>query len=370
MASLYKRQAGTYGAQFYSSNRSPERKRFSLRTRRKREAKRILRKLETDWRLGRFDPWHDDPFAYDRERTKPSTLKEAKEDFLASRQARGCRPDTVRTYGEVVKLLVGEASAGRPLARVKPSEVRAVVQAEDIAQATRHKRFGHLRTFFRWCVRESLLRESPLDAVVKPKKPEKLPKAVTRSELAAICAAVQKMYEAGRRMNQVEEGEMIWHISLFRFAFYTGMRRSELARLRWRDVNFEKGLVYIWVQKSGKEETIPLSQKAKDILEEVGEGKPDTYVFQAPSGNERKRNARYFGERASKAFRKARDEAGVESGVTFHGLRHGFCTALAEAGKSAIVIKEAARHADISTSMRYVHMARHQLRAELDDVFE
>jgi site-specific recombinase XerD len=44
-------------------------------------------------------------------------------------------------------------------------------------------------------------------------------------------------------------------------------------------------------------------------------------------------------------------------------------TKLTEAGKPLYVIKEAARHADVSTSMIYVHMANKHLKSELDDVY-
>ena len=60
----------------------------------------------------------------------------------------------------------------------------------------------------------------------------------------------------------------------------------------------------------------------------------------------------------------------IEKTISFHSLRYGFCTRLAEAGKPLQVIKEAARHSDVSTSMIYVHMANEHLKAELDDVFE
>jgi len=42
---------------------------------------------------------------------------------------------------------------------------------------------------------------------------------------------------------------------------------------------------------------------------------------------------------------------------------------LAEAGEPAVIIKEAARHADISTSLRHVHLANEHLRKEIEDVF-
>ncbi len=93
------------------------------------------------------------------------------------------------------------------------------------------------------------------------------------------------------------------------------------------------------------------------------------YVFRSPSFEGGKRNPKWFRENVSSAFRKAREKAGLRDELSFHSLRHGFCTMLAEAGKSAVVIKEAARHADISTSMRYVHMANEQLKSEVEDAF-
>jgi integrase len=162
---------------------------------------------------------------------------------------------------------------------------------------------------------------------------------------------------------------LVWKIPLFRFAFYTGMRGSEIARLRWNHIDFEKDLIYIREQKNRKEQTIPLNSKAHEVLETVEQEDSEDYVFQSPSFEGKDRNPKWFRENVSDAFRKARRAAGLREGLSFHSLRHGFCTMLAEAGKSAVVIKEAARHADISTSMRYVHMANEQLKTAVEEAF-
>jgi hypothetical protein len=54
----------------------------------------------------------------------------------------------------------------------------------------------------------------------------------------------------------------------------------------------------------------------------------------------------------------------------FLSLGHGFCTALAEAGKSSAVTKEAARMADIQTSVRYVNVINEASKKEVEDVFD
>ena len=60
MASLIERD-DLYYTEFYDNYRSPIRKRFSLKTKRKRTARKLLVKFEDDYLLDKFDPWSDDP---------------------------------------------------------------------------------------------------------------------------------------------------------------------------------------------------------------------------------------------------------------------------------------------------------------------
>lgn len=368
MAALYERN-GTYYAQFYDDTRNPIRKRFSLKTGQKRTARKLLVRFEDDYLTGEFDPWTDDPWSYDEDEHTALQVEEAKERYLTRKQANGRTDNTIRTYREVVELLIREVGKRTVLDRIDTAEVRSFVREPSLARATQRKRYNQLKTFFRWCVKEKILKENPIEDIQAPQKPNKLPKAITESELEEVCEAVRDDYAAKREKGHVQEGGIIWRIPIFRFAFYTGMRGSEIARLRWEHLDFDKELIYIRKQKNRKEQTIPLNAKAREALEDVGRGKPSDYVFQSPSFEGEERNPKWFRENVSDAFRKARRDAGLREGLSFHSLRHGFCTALAEAGKSAVVIKEAARHADIATSMRYVHMANEKLKAEVEDVF-
>lgn len=368
MAALIQRD-GIYYAQFHDETRSPTRKRFSLKTKRKPKARRRLTDFEDAHLKGKFDPWTDDPWSYDEEEYDDVTVREAMSRFLDRKREDDRSENTLRTYREIVGLLVTDVGSSTLLERISSKQVRDFVRDSSLAMATQRKRYGHLRTFFRWCVNENLLRENPLNDVSQPEKPNKLPKSITKDELDRICNTVRENYKRNRKKNWVREGEAIWRIPLFKFAFYTGMRGSEIARLRWEHIDFDNGLIYIREQKNRKEQTIPLNSKAHEVLEDVERGEPDDYVFQSPGFDEKERNPKWFRENVSDAFRRARKDAGLREEISFHSLRHGFCTMLAEAGKSAVVIKEAARHADISTSMRYVHMANEKLKDEVEDAF-
>jgi integrase len=192
---------------------------------------------------------------------------------------------------------------------------------------------------------------------------------VTVSDLEAICRALRTDYERKLEGVGCSEGELIWHIPLFWFALYTGMRISELARLRWQDIDFDHKLIYIRTQKNRKEQTIPLNSKAREALTDIGREKQSHYVFTSPNGPREERRIRTWCQNVSKTFSRYRDEAEIERRVTFHGLRHGFCTLLAEAGKTAATIQAATRHEDIVISMQYVHLTNRHIRRELEDVF-
>jgi len=184
-----------------------------------------------------------------------------------------------------------------------------------------------------------------------------------------MCEALREEYETLREEGKCRDGQLIWYIPLFRFAFYTGMRASELGRLRWDHIDFDRGLIYIYKQKNKKEQTIPLIDKAREVLNGLERGAPEEFVFTSPRQTSTERSIRAFRDKASRTFLRARRQAEIDRPITFHSLRHDFCAMLAQAGKPAYVIKAAARHADIQTSMIYVNLSNEHLKSELDDVF-
>lgn len=370
-------RSGTYYAEFFDATRTPKAKRFSLKTKNKGEARRKYVELEKDRDDGVFDPWEHDPRTYKRSLVearqraaqRPQTFGAAVESFLNQKRAAGKSDNTLRTYGEVLSITEKCVGKDARLTHLRAAHFEPVVRDPAVSGATRHKRFGHLRVFVRWMLKEKMIEANPLEGVEPPRKPHKLPKSVTEDELQAVCIAVVVDYQEKRETGYIQEGDLVWRIPLMLFAFCTGMRASELARLRWGHLDFDKRLITIHVQKNGKEQTIPLNARAVAVLDMVKRGGAEDYVFTPPGNGGSKRTVRPFVERASKAFTAARKLAGINRRITFHGLRHGFCTKLAEAGKPLYVIKEAARHADVSTSMLYVHMANEHLKSELDDVF-
>lgn len=369
MATLNTRN-GIYYVDFYDASRTPKRKRLSLKTRSKSVALRLLSEAEDAYRLYRWDPWtqsieelHDKPQA-------PTTLESALKLYLEAKRGE-VNPSTFRSYESVLRRFVASAGPKTLLLRLTAAQLDAFIRAEDIAQSTKRKRYGLIKVFLRWCEREGHIDRQPAKDVTTPQKPQRIPRAVTPEELKRICDALRADYQRKQssRDGEIREGELLWFIPMWHFALYTGMRISELARLKWKHINFEERLIYIYRQKSGKQNTIPLNAKAAETLDGVPRGEPDEYVFHAPGYAATERSIECFCNYASSKFRKYRRAAGIDRRLTLHGLRHGHCMMLAKSGKPAYVIKASARHANIQTSMIYVSIQNEHLKAELDDVF-
>jgi integrase len=368
MASIFDR-SGNYYAQFYDSDSSPKRKRFSLRTSNRKEARRRLTDFERAYETGEFDPWTDDPFSADESKEEddegPSTVSEAIEAFCTAKKERGRSESTIRNYRKQWRLFRRRVGEDTALDDLEPEDVRSFVYDSDVKATTGANRHRHVGAVLRWCEHESVM-----DAVEKPKTGEKLPKAIRPDELRSICREAVKDYQEKRLNGGCRAREMLWIVPAIRFAYFTGLRGSELARLRWSHVDLEREQLTIYRQKNGDESTIPLIEPAREILRRLYDGEDgDTFVFRSPRCDGKERSARRFREHISRKFAEWRDEADARSELTLHSTRHGFATRLAENGASAVAIKSAMRHSDISTSMKYVHMAGKRLQSEVEAAF-
>jgi integrase len=72
-------------------------------------------------------------------------------------------------------------------------------------------------------------------------------------------------------------------------SLYSGMRRGEMFRLEWRDIDFEKGFIHLRDPKNGKGQTIPLNKSARALLLNHPRLKGSPFVFQGRAGHQRTR---------------------------------------------------------------------------------
>lgn len=142
---------------------------------------------------------------------------------------------------------------------------------------------------------------------------------------------------------------------------YTGMRRGELFKLEWRDINLTKNQINIRKEttKTGKGRTLPMLSNVRDIFanlsSETGEIEDTDKIFIGIESQATK---------LSRRFQKICTELGFKD-LTVHSLRHTYSTRADRFGVGAFAQKALLGHAKLSMTDRYTHPSEETLKNSL-----
>ena len=142
---------------------------------------------------------------------------------------------------------------------------------------------------------------------------------------------------------------------IMKMALFTGMRRGELFKLRWKDVNFEKGFILLKDPKGGPDQKIPLNDVARELLKSYPRSK-SPFVFPGRDGRQR--------ADIHRQVNKIRDKAGLPKDFrALHGLRHTFASMLASSGEADLyTIQKLLTHKSPVMTQRYAHLRDEALK--------
>jgi integrase len=181
--------------------------------------------------------------------------------------------------------------------------------------------------------------KNPIESVSMPKLNNQKTEFLTDEELT-------------RLMDTLETWPIKDTVAFIKFALFTGLRRGELFKLAWDDVDFERGMLTLRNPKSGKTENIPVSMKALEVLKSLEATSP--FVFPGKDGKQR---VEFNGP-----WQRIRKAAGLPEGFRFHGLRHHFASTLVSNGVDLLVVARLLTHKDSKTTQRYAHLAPGAIR--------
>ncbi len=142
-------------------------------------------------------------------------------------------------------------------------------------------------------------------------------------------------------------------------ALYTGMRRGELFKLKWDDVDFARGFILIRDPKGGKSQSIPLNDAARRLLENH-DRTPSEFVFPGKKGMQL--------VDIKKSANRIKNAAGLPKDFRpLHGLRHTYASMLASSGKVDIyTLQKLMTHKTPVMTQRYAHLRDDALRQAAD----
>lgn len=149
----------------------------------------------------------------------------------------------------------------------------------------------------------------------------------------------------------IEHTNSVYLPTLILLALATAMRRSELIKLQWEDIDWQQNLIHVQETKNGENRVIPLTQNLKEILLAIGIGQGRIFPIQE--------NA------VTLAFYRSVKRAGIAN-ISFHTLRHEAITRFFEMGLTIPEVASISGHKSWSMLSRYTHMDYTKIIKKID----
>jgi integrase/recombinase XerD len=228
----------------------------------------------------------------------------------------------------------------------------AEMRAGRLAPSTIARRVSAARTYFRHLVLIGAREDNPAAALVLPRRPRKLPRALSPSETERLIDAA-----TGSSPRTLRDRALV------ELLYGAGLRVSEAVGLEKSGVDLDLRVVRV-LGKGGKERLVPLGRPAAEAVRRyLALGRPHLDRRYRPELFLNARGGPLTRAGAFLILRRLAEKAGLEpERVHPHLLRHSFATHLLEGGADLRAVQEMLGHVDISTTQIYTHVDREYLR--------
>jgi len=262
-------------------------------------------------------------------------------------------PSTIRTYvNELTQLLtlLNAIPADDLTANHLKRYLVYCYEKMGLKENTLHSRINAMKFYYE----QVLGREKFFWEIPRPKKQLILPKVLGEDELAKLFNALDNLK----------------HKAMLFTAYSGGLRVSEVAALKIKNIDSDRMQILIENAKGKKDRYVNLSPVLLDILRvyiKKYKHKPKEFLFESEHTG-----TSYPTRTIQKIFQTAKDAAGIKKQVGVHSLRHSFATHLLENGTDIRYIKDLLGHFNIKTTERYLHVSKKALvniNSPLDDLW-
>ena len=165
--------------------------------------------------------------------------------------------------------------------------------------------------------------------------------------------------QLNKLLNVLEKEINIQVANFIKMVLFTGMRRGELFKLKWKDIDSEKGFINIRDPKGGPDQKIPMNSECQGLLKNHPKTESE-YVFPGRGGRQR--------TDIRKQVNRIKEMAGLPKDFrALHGLRHVYASMLASSGKvDMYTLQKLLTHKTPVMTQRYAHLRDEALRRASD----
>jgi integrase/recombinase XerC len=314
-------------------------------------------------------------------------MKRIIEKFIAYlRYERNVSSNTIREYRrdtqQFAEFLTPPGEKTPTLAEIDHRMVREYVSwmyDQHLEKASIARRLASLRTFFKFCMREKLVRENPARFVPRPKLPKRVPRVLTAEEMNGFLDCLGHgiggpQSRSGRHRIGRSSGEAKATLkrdrAILELLYGSGLRVSELSGLDMENLDRQQQTLRV-LGKGRKQRQVPYGRKAQEALEAYWPLREAILagakrvavaraVFLNPMGG------RLTARSVRTLVKKYARLTNANWDLHPHALRHAFATHLLADGADLRAIQELLGHASLSTTQRYTQASVHQLMEVYD----
>jgi site-specific recombinase XerD len=285
------------------------------------------------------------------------TTTQSRELFLRALQGQNYSPKTLRAYGDDLAQFLEWVKKNRVdfdvPTRFSRADIEGFMQylaAQRMTGVTRVRKLAAIRKFFAFMEENSILAANPARTVKGARREEKEPSILYKEQYKAL------LYEAS---------DNIRDYAIIQTFLQTGIRLSELTNLRVDDVDVEHRILTVRQGKGKKDRQIPLVDDVVKALRNYLRYRntqlivDDEILFLAKNGTSLNVSTVKY------TVAKYVEKAGIRRKVSVHTLRHTFGAHKADKNMSLATLQELMGHKKKETTLKYIHLAKTNLRQEM-----
>ncbi len=263
-------------------------------------------------------------------------MKNEIEKMLIDMQLRGMSPGVQKSYTNRVELFL--KFYNKPITNLGENEVREfliyLVKVKKLSPGTVNIYNSALKFFFE----NTLQLEWNQKNLPRLKEYKRLPAILSQQE-------VQSLFEATKNLK---------HRCMLMTVYSSGLRVSEVAKLKITDIDSKNMQIFIREGKGKKDRYTLLSQTNLEVLREYWKQyRPSDWLFEG-----HKKGTHITPRSIQRILQSSRNKAGIKKPICVHTLRHCFATHLLEADTNLYHIKQLLGHTSLQTTSMYLHLMR------------
>jgi integrase/recombinase XerC len=306
---------------------------------------------------------------------------------------RNSSPHTILNYGKDLAQFLAYLSPPGVQPPAVPKITHLIIREfvghlheQGLEKSSIARKLAALRSFFKYCVREGMVKENPARLVPTPKLPKRIPSVLSAEEMNGFLnelagtgpAPAGGHLPAQKGDSGAAEGAggagllLRRDRALLELLYAAGLRVSELTGLNLEDMDQKERMLRVR-GKGNKERIVPYGTKAQEALEKYWPLREQLLLHTSGSGGALRAAPRtnavflnYAGRRLTqrsvgRIVKKYVKLANINWDLHPHSLRHAFATHLLADGADLRAIQELLGHQSLSTTQKYTHASIRQL---------